>query len=463
MAPEENSINHSERDKSPRRSDAPVIPHSEPAGGTGSLEAAMTQEKNPVKRFFKVLGPGLITGASDDDPSGIGTYSVAGATLGFSTLWTALFTFPLMVAVQLTCARIGMVTGMGLAAVLRRHYSRSLLYVAVFALVLANSINAGADIGAVAAAINLLIPVPIASVIVPIALVIVALQIWGSYRLIAKTFKWLTLALFAYIGSAFFAKPDAVQVLKATFIPRLSFDATFLSMLVAILGTTISPYLFFWQADQEVEEEISFGRVTRAQRRGASDAEMKYAAWDVGIGMFISNVVMYFIILATAATLFKAGNSNIQSAADAAQALKPLAGGGASLLLALGLIGTGFLAVPILTGSSAYAVTEAFGGSRYGFNQKVRQAKLFYGVIAASTLIGVIINFVGINPIRALFFAAVINGFLAPPLLIVIMLIANNRKVMRGRVNGRWSNILGWTTTLVMFAAAVALVLTWGE
>ena len=442
-------------------SHGPAIPHSDPAGGTGSLEAAMMIEKNPLKRFLKVLGPGLITGASDDDPSGIGTYSIAGASLGFSTLWVALFSLPLMVAVQLTCARIGMVTGMGLAAVLRRHYSRSLMYVAVFALVVANTINAGVDIGAVAAALNLLIPVPIAVMIVPIALIIMALQIWGSYRLIARTFKWLTLALFAYIGSAFFAKPDAVQVLKATFIPRLSFDATFLAMLVAILGTTISPYLFFWQADQEVEEEISFGRVTTAQRRGASDAEMKYAAWDVGIGMLFSNVVMYFIILATAATLFKAGHTDIQSAADAAQALRPLAGAGASFLLALGLIGTGFLAVPILTGSNAYAVTEAFGG-RYGFNQKVGQARLFYGVIAGSTLVGVLINFVGINPIKALFFAAVINGFLAPPLLIVIMLIANNRKVMKGRVNGRWANILGWTTTLVMFAAAVALVLTWG-
>lgn len=443
-------------------SNAPVIPHSEPAGGTGSLEAAMMTERNPLRRFFKVLGPGLITGASDDDPSGIGTYSVAGASLGFSTLWVALFSLPLMIAVQLTCARIGMVTGTGLAAVLRRHYSRNLMYVAVFALVVANTINAGADIGAVAAAMNLLIPVPIAAMIIPIALIIVALQIWGSYRLIAKTFKWLALALFAYIGSALFAKPDAVQVLKATFIPHLSFDATFLAMLVAILGTTISPYLFFWQADQEVEEEISFGRITRAQRRGASDAEMKYAAFDVGIGMLFSNVVMYFIILATAATLFKAGNTNIQSAADAAQALTPLAGRGASLLLALGLIGTGFLAVPILTGSSAYAVTQAFGG-RYGFNQKLGQAKLFYGVIILSTLVGVLINYIGINPIRALFFAAVINGFLAPPLLIVIMLIANNRRVMKDRVNGRWANILGWTTTLVMFAAAVALVLTWGD
>ena len=441
---------------------APVIPHSEPAGGTGSLEAAMMKERNPLRRFFKVLGPGLVTGASDDDPSGIGTYSVAGAQFGFSTLWLALFSLPLMIAVQLTCARIGMVTGTGLAAVLRRHYSRGLLYVTVSALVVANTINVGADIGAVAAALNLMMPVPIAALIVPIALIILALQIWGSYRLIARTFKWLTLALFAYIGSAFFAKPDAVQVIKATFIPHLSFDATFLAMLVALLGTTISPYLFFWQADQEVEEEISFGRVTRAQRRGASDAEMKYAALDVSIGMLFSNLVMYFIILATAATLFKAGSTNIQSAADAAVALKPLAGKGASLLLALGLIGTGFLAVPILTGSSAYAVTQAFGG-RYGFNKKVGQARLFYGVIIASTLVGVLINFVGLNPIKALFFAAVVNGFLAPPLLIVIMLIANNRKVMRDRVNGRWANILGWTTTIVMFAAAVALVLTWGE
>src|SRR3982074_282809 len=219
---------------------APVIPHSEPAGGTGSLEAAMMLENNPVKRFFKILGPGLITGASDDDPSGIGTYAVAGASLGFTTLWTALFTFPLMVAVQLSCARIGMVSGMGLAAVLRRHYSRSLLYLSVFGLVIANTINAGADIGAIAAAVNLLLPIPIIVLVLPIGLIILALQIWGSYRLIARTFKWLTLALFAYIGSAFFSQPDAVQVLKATFIPHLTFDATFLSMLVAILGTTIS-------------------------------------------------------------------------------------------------------------------------------------------------------------------------------------------------------------------------------
>jgi NRAMP (natural resistance-associated macrophage protein)-like metal ion transporter len=441
---------------------APVIPHSEPAGGTGSLEAAMMLERNPFKRFLKVLGPGLITGASDDDPSGIGTYAVAGASFGFATLWTALFTWPLMAAVQLTCARIGMVSGMGLASVLRRHYARNLLYLTVSGLVIANTINAAADIGAIAAAINLLIPIRITVLVLPIALIILALQIWGSYRLIARTFKWLTLALFAYIGSAFFAKPDAVQVLKATFIPTLSFDATFLATLVAILGTTISPYLFFWQADQEVEEEISFGRVTRVQRRGATDAELKYAAWDVNIGMLLSNLVMYFIILATAATLFKAGQHNIQSATDAAQALKPLAGEGASILLAVGLIGSGLLAVPILTGSSAYAVTGALGG-RHGFNQKPSRAKLFYGVIVVSTLVGVLINFIGINPIRALFLAAIINGFLAPPLLVVIMLVANNKQIMGDRVNGRWSNLLGWATTVVMFVAAVALVLTWGQ
>jgi len=453
---------HREQTESQISRQRPVIPHSEPAGGTVSLEAAMMLERSRVKRFFKLLGPGLITGASDDDPSGIGTYAVAGASLGFATLWTALFTLPLMIAALLTCARIGMVSGMGLAAVLRRHYARNLLYLTVIGLVIANTINAGADIGAIAAAINLLIPIPIAVLVLPVALAILALQIWGSYRLIARTFKWLTLALFAYVGSAVFARPDWSEVLKATFIPRLSFDSSFLAMVVAIFGTTISPYLFFWQADQEVEEEISFGRVTRAQRRGASDAEIKYARWDVHIGMFLSNLVMYFIILATAATLFKTGQTNIQSATDAAEALKPFAHGAASLLLAVGLIGSGFLAVPVLTGCSAYALTESFGG-RYGFNQKLRRAKFFYAVIIVSTLVGVLINFIGINPIRALLLAAIINGFLAPPLLVAIMLVANNRHIMGNRVNGRWSNILGWTTTVVMFVAAVALVLTWGQ
>ena len=435
-----------------------MLPQTDP---DASLEAAMTREKNPVKRLLKVLGPGLITGASDDDPSGIGTYAVAGASLGFATLWTALFTLPLMAAVQLMCARIGMVSGMGLASVLRRHYARNLLYLTVLGLVIANTINAGADIGAIAAAINIFVPVPITVLVLPIALIILAFQIWGSYQLIAKIFKWLTLALFAYVGSTMFAKPNVLSVVKATFIPKLSFDPNFLATLVAIFGTTISPYLFFWQADQEVEEEISFGRTTLEQRRGASEAEIKFAKWDVRIGMLLSNLVMYFVILGTAATLFTSGHKNIQSAAEAAQALKPLAGGAASLLFAIGLIGSGFLAVPVLTACNGYAVTQAFR-RQHGLNKKVRNAKVFYGVIGGSTIVGVAINFLGINPIRALFIAAVINGFLAPPLLVAILLVANNRQIMKDKVNSRWSNILGATTIVVMFVAALALVLTWG-
>jgi NRAMP (natural resistance-associated macrophage protein)-like metal ion transporter len=448
------------RKRTAHRSTAPVIPHSEPA--PGSLEAAIARERNPIKRFFKILGPGLITGASDDDPSGIGTYALAGASLGFSTLWTALATFPMMTAVQFICAKVGMVTGMGLARVLRKHYSKALLYPVVAGLVIANTINAGTDIGAIAAAVNLLVPIPITAMIVPISLIILVLQVWGSYRLIAKTFKWLTLALLAYVGSAFYARPDAREVLRGTFIPTFSFDPEFLTNLVAILGTTISPYLYFWQASQEVEEEISMGRRTPIARRGATDQELKYAGWDVTTGMFFSNVVMYFIILATAATLFKAGKTDIQSATEAAQALRPLAGDAAYALLALGLIGAGFLAVPILTGSSAYAIAEALGW-RYGLDEKPRRAKLFYAMIIVPTLIGMLINFVGINPISALFWTAVINGFLAPPILVVIMVIANNKKVMGERVNGWWVNLGGWVTTVVMFAAAIGLLLTWGK
>jgi NRAMP (natural resistance-associated macrophage protein)-like metal ion transporter len=437
----------------------PQSPHSEPAGGTGTLEAAVKSEPNALKRFFKILGPGLVTGASDDDPSGIGTYAVAGASLGYSTLWTALVTLPLMAGVQFTCAKIGMVTGRGLAGVLRRHYPRPLLYGAVLGLLIANTINAGADIGAIAAGVNVLVPIPIAWMIVPVTVIILMLQIVCSYRVIANIFKWLTLSLFAYIGSSLLAHPDPGQVLRATFIPTFSLDGTFLATLVAILGTTISPYLFFWQSTQEVEEQVQMGRVHLWQRRGATDAELKYAALDVNVGMTFSNVVMYFIILGTAATLHVAGQSNIQSAAEAAEALRPLAGDAAGMLLALGLIGAGFLAVPILTSSAAYALSEAFGW-RYGLDTDPARAKQFYGVIAGATLIGMLINFMGINPIDALFWTAVINGFVAPPLLVLIMLISNNRDIMGERVNGFGLNALGWLATAAMWVAALALVIT---
>lgn len=420
------------------------------------------RERNPIKRFLKVLGPGLITGAADDDPSGIATYSIAGASLGFATLWTALVTLPLMSVVQFLCAKIGLVSGMGLAGVLRNYYSRWLLYPAVFSLLVANTFNAGTDIGAIAAAVNLFIPLPIAFMIVPIALLIVALQFWGSYRLITRVFKWLTLALFAYIGAAFLAKPNWREVISATLIPQFTFDKTYLMTLVAIFGTTISPYLFFWQASEEVEEEISMGRKTLQEREGATFAELRNASLDTNVGMFVCNLVFYFVIVSAAATLHAHGKTDIQSATDAAQALEPLAGTAAKYLFAIGLIGVGFLAVPVLTGSAAYAVAESFGWE-CRLDDKPREAKPFYSVIATSTLVGMLINFAGINPISALFWTAVINGLVSPPLLVLIMLVSNNKKVMGDKVNGPGTNILGWVAAVVMFAAAIGMLVTWGD
>lgn len=439
-----------------------TIPHIEPAGGTTSVEVAESPEPGKLRRFLALLGPGLVTGASDDDPSGIGTYASAGASFGFATLWMAPLSFPLMAAVQYTCAKVGMVSGMGLAGVLRRHYPRWVLYPAVAALIAANTVNAGADLGAIAAGINLFVKVPIALLVIPVTAVILALQVFGSYRLIANTFKWLTLALLAYVGTAFFTRPDLKAVAFGSLVPTLRFDKSFLATIVAILGTTISPYLFFWQASQEVEEEVSLGRTRLWQRRGASDDELRYAAWDVNIGMFLSNVVMYFIILTTAATLFVAGQHEVNTAADAAKALRPLAGNAAELLLAVGLIGAGVLAVPILIGAGAYAVAETFGW-RYGLDKNPARAKQFYLVIGASTLVGMAINFIGIDPIKALFWSAVINGLLAPLLLLLIVLIANNETVMGKRRNGRGLNFLTGVTTIVMFAAAIGLLATLGQ
>jgi NRAMP (natural resistance-associated macrophage protein)-like metal ion transporter len=420
--------------------------------------AGLRAEKNPLKRLGKVLGPGLITGASDDDPSGIGTYAQAGAQYGFTTLWTTLAMLPMMTAVQYMCAKIGLVTGQGLAGVLREHYPRA-LYPAVIALVIANTLNAGADIGAIAAAINLLVPIPAIVFIVPVSLGIVGLQVLGSYRLIEKVFKWLALALLAYIGAALFARPDVVKVLAGTLIPTIRLDPGYIGILVALLGTTISPYLFFWQASQEVEEEISIGRRHLRQRQGASHFELKYALWDTITGMVFSEIVAYFIILATGATLFGAGKTNIASATDAAEALRPLAGDASAILLAVGLIGAGVLAVPVLTGSAAYGVAEAFGW-RSGLDEKPTRAPQFYVVIVAATLVGMAINFLGINPITALVLSAVLNGLIAAPLLVLVMLVSNDRRAMGERTNGRLLNVIGWVTTIVMGVAAIGLIVT---
>lgn len=420
----------------------------------------MDRKNNPIKKFLNRLGPGLITGASDDDPSGIGTYTQAGAALGFATLWTAIVTLPLMVVVQHICAKIGMCSGRGLAGVLHRYYSKKLLYPVVIGLVVANTINAGADIAAIAAAINMFVPIPISAMVIPIAVAIVVLQVWGSYHLIVKTFKWLTLSLFAYVIAAFLAKPDWLAVAKATFIPQIQFTSEYITTIVAILGTTISPYLFFWEASEEVEEEKEEGRNSIASRRGATDAEIKKEKIDTVIGMLFCNVVFYFVIVSAGATLHVTGQTNIQSATEAAQALRPLAGNFATVLFGIGLIGAGLLAIPVLTGSAAYAVAETFNWPS-GLDEKPRHASKFYGVIAASTLVGVVIDFAGINPITALFWTAVINGVVAPPLLVVVMLVANNRRVMGSRTNGVFTNIVGWLAAIIMFAAAIGMFVTW--
>ncbi len=433
-------------------------PRVDPARPVDPKAAELRAASNPLTRLGKALGPGLITGASDDDPSGIGTYAQAGAQYGFATLWTTLAMLPMQTAVQYICARIGLVTGKGLAGVLREHYPRA-LYPAVLALVVANTLNAGADIGAIAAAINLLVPIEARVLIVPVGLAIIALQVVGSYRIIEKVFKWLALALLAYIGAALFARPDVLKVLSGTLVPTIRLDPAYIGIVVALLGTTISPYLFFWQASQEVEEQMSIGRRQLRQRQGASRFELKYALWDTIAGMVFSEIVAYFIILTTGATLFVAGKHDVVSATDAAQALRPLAGDASALLLAVGLIGAGVLAVPVLTGSAAYGVSEAFGW-RSGLNRKLTGARQFYAVIIAATLVGMAINFLGINPITALVLSAVLNGLIAAPLLILIMLVSNDRSAMGERTNGRLLNILGWVTAIVMSVASVGLILT---
>lgn len=422
----------------------------------------MDRNNNPIKRFLDRLGPGLITGASDDDPSGIATYTQAGASLGYATLWTAVVTLPLMIVVQHICAKIGLCSGRGLAGVLKTHYSRWLLYPAVAGLVIANTINAGADIAAISAAINMFVPIPISAMVLPIAVSIVVLQIWGSYKLIVKIFKWLTISLFAYVIAAFLARPDWGAVARATFWPQISFDSQYITTLVAILGTTISPYLFFWEASEEVEEEKAKGKTELSQRKGASDSEIKNEKIDTVVGMVFCNLVFYFVILAAGATLHATGQTNIQSATDAAQALRPLAGNMATVLFAVGLIGAGLLAVPVLTGSAAYAVAETFDWPA-GLDEKPRHAKKFYAVIAVSTMFGVLIDFAGINPISALFWTAVINGVVAPPLLVLVMLVANNKHAMGDRTNALFTNILGWLAAAVMFVAAAGMFLTWGS
>jgi NRAMP (natural resistance-associated macrophage protein)-like metal ion transporter len=412
-----------------------------------------------VRQFFSELGPGLITGAADDDPSGISTYSVTGASFGYAPLWTALFSFPLMASVQLMCARLGMVTGLGLAGVIRRRYPTWVLWGACALLIVANVVNIGADLGGMADAtemvtgVNSLVWTPI------YAALIISLLFWTSYRFIAKVFKWLTLVLFAYVITAFLAHPDWRAVLHSTFIPHVEWSSAYIATFVGILGTTISPYLFFWQAAQEVEEERKIGRQTVEEREGASDEELRKSRTDVLTGMFFSNLVMYFIILTTAATLHAHGATTIDTAQQAAEALKPLAGKGAYLLFTLGLIGTGMLGVPVLAGSAAYAVAEARAW-RGTLEDRPRLAKKFYAIVACSMIMGLTLDYAGFNAVKMLFWSAVLNGVLAPPLIVLVVLLTSSRKVMGDRVNPPLLKWLGWATAAVMAIAAVAMFVT---
>ena len=418
--------------------------------------------RNPVVRFFMFLGPGLVTGASDDDPSGIGTYAQAGASFGYATLWMAWLTFPLMAAVQYICAKVGLVTGRGLAGVLREHYPRPLLFPVVFVLLAANTINAGVDIGAVAAGMNLLIPKVPLLVFVPFVVVaILVLQIFGSYRLIARTFKWLTLALLAYIASAFFARPDALAVLKGTFIPTVRFDAGFLATLVALLGTTISPYLFFWQASQEVEEKKALTATSlETEGRHGRGAELRGLGREHRYALFQRGDVFHHP---------GDGGDSVdgrpEERADRRRRRRGAVAAGRRRGLAPADAGPGrrrLLSCADPDGVERYALCEAFGW-KSGLDKKLAGAKRFYALIVGATVCGAIINYMGINPVTALFWTAVLNGFLAPPLLVVIMLVSNNKAVMGERVNSRSINVLGWATAAVMFAAAVGLVVTWGQ
>lgn len=432
-----------------------------PARGTVTTPTAPAappvHPKKPLYlRLLSILGPGLITGAADDDPSGIATYSIAGAQHGTTLLWTAFITWPLMAPVQMMCARIGMVTGKGLAGALREKFPRPVLALVAFALLIANVINVGADLSGMADAAEMLTGLNSHWLVIFFGLAIAFATVYFRYHQIAGILKWLAGVLFAYVVTAFLIRPDWSTILRDTFIPSLPHGHEAWATLVAILGTTISPYLFFWQASQEVEEEKAIGRLMLKQRRNASRREIRNRKLDVGAGTFFSNMVMYFVILTTALTLHKNGITNIETTKQAASALAPLAGHFASTLFTLGILGVGLLAIPTLTGSAAYAFAETFHW-REGLDQKFKAARAFYGVIILASIAGIILDFLGINPVKALFWTAVINGLLAPFLLVGILLVASDRKIMNGQPSSFLGRAVVSLTTLLMFAAAIGM------
>jgi NRAMP (natural resistance-associated macrophage protein)-like metal ion transporter len=420
------------------------------------VEASRDTDRSGKPRgFLGALGPGLVSGAADDDPSGIATYSQVGAQFGYGLSWTMLFSFPLMAVIQEIAARIGCVTGKGIARNLRKHYPPSLLRAVILLLVIANVINLGADLGAMGAALGLLVGGPELVYVAAFAVVCVALETFVSYARYASVLKWATLSLFAYVAVVFVAKVPWGTALGSTLVPHLAFDEAHAMAIVAVLGTTISPYLFFWQAGQEVEELHRRHVKALCVSPRTAGPELKRIRRDTIVGMGISNLIALFIIYATAATLHANGITGIETSADAAEALRPVAGEFAFLLFAVGIIATGMLAVPILAGSVAYGVSELFGW-REGLERKPREAKAFYLTIAVATLAGVALNLTPIDPVRALYWAAVVNGILSAPLMAVMMLVATNPRVMGRLTLPVPMIVMGWIATLVMAVAAIA-------
>lgn len=412
-------------------------------------------KKKHQDSFLKTLGPGIITGASDDDPSGIGTYSQVGAQYGLGLTWLSVYLLPMNSAVQETVARIGIVTGKGLAGVIGKHYSKKILYLLVSLLVIANTINIGADIGAMVSSFQLLVPINFYIGAILLTAGMLLLEIFFSYHRYAKVLKWLTISLFAYIITGFIIRPDWFEVLRSMLLPNIQLNTAFLAALVAVMGTTISPYLFFWQASEEVEEERDKG-VLSDHHIAAYKIELKNMRKDTITGMTYANVVFLFIVITTAFVLHDNGITTINSASDAAQALRPLAGDLAYLLFTIGIFGVGLLAVPVLAGSSAYAVSDILGWKE-GLNKKFSKAKAFYGVIIASMLVGLAMNFFGVNPIKALYYAAIVNGTASPVLMYFIFKVGRDKKIMGGFTNPRWVNFWGYIATALMGVAAITL------
>jgi NRAMP (natural resistance-associated macrophage protein)-like metal ion transporter len=402
----------------------------------------------------------VVTGAADDDCSAIGTYASAGAQFGTSLLWTAPVTFPMMFAVVYLSSKLGQVSGKGLFHVIRENYPGWILWPALIGVLIGNTIEAAADFGGMAAALSLFVPLPVPLIVIGVAAAILALQIWGSYELIRNVFRWLALVLFAYIGSALLAKPEPWDVLRGTFVPTIQFSRDFLSILVAIIGTSLSAYLYTWQSNVEVEEKIEQGRTRLSERQGSTRDELRQSRNDILTGMLFSNVIMYFIILSTGATLYKAGQTNVESAAQAAQALRPLAGDAAGILFALGIVAVGFLAVPIMTTGAAYDLCQVLGW-KSSLHARPKEARKFYALIVGFTIVAVGMNFLGLNPMRALVYSGIVQGFSTPPLLLFILLMTNNRRIMGDKVNSMPMNILSWVTVAAIFSASAGLVVSW--